>query len=179
MTTLKRILLILFGLSIGVLPMLLCGCTIRVESDPPDTSGDLRKAIDEILEAETLKPVPDDRFTPPVPRPSAPDPEPLEPMLVIPAGWPEGVMVQKYTADPCPACVQWDRDERPQLEGVVMPDIIAWVGNQPRSREAVAAGVDVVPYFELRRGSETLWRGKGYWRASDIIAKARQFGGRN
>lgn len=173
MKTLKRVLLILFAFCIGVLPMLLCGCTIRVESDPPDTSGDLRKAIDEILEAETLKPVPDERFTPTDPK--APDPEPL----VIPAGWPNGVMVQKYTADPCPACVQWDRDERAQLDGVMMPDIIAWVGDQPRSREAAAAGVDAVPYFELRRGSETLWRGKGYWRASDIIAKAKQFGGRN
>ncbi len=177
MKTMKRILLILFAFAIGVLPMLLCGCTIRVDSDPPDTSGDLRKAIDEILEAETLKPVPDERFTPPDPK--APDPEPLEPTLVIPAGWPEGVMVQKYTADNCSPCVDWDIKERPQLEGVMMPDIIAWDLNGNRDSRATAAGVAVVPYFELRRGSQTLWRGKGYWRASDIIAKAQQYGGRN
>lgn len=175
MKTLKRVILILAAFAIGVLPMLLCGCTIRVESDPPDTSGDLRKAMDEILEAETLKPVPDERFTPPDPK--TPDPESLEPTLVIPAGWPEGVMVQKYTAHNCGSCVDWDVKERQFLEGVMMPDITAWDINF--NRDPRAAVVDALPYFELRRGSETLWRGKGYWRASDLIAKAQQFGGRN
>lgn len=180
----KRIECVLLALAafvIGILPLLLCGCEIRLkpESQASDAIADARDRMTEILEAATPKPVPDDRFTPPQPSVPPPISEPLEPLMSVPAGWPDGVMVQKFSTDACPPCAKWDMEERGKMEGVMMPDIIAWDANGTRSPEAAAAGVDGIPSFQLKRGNQILWQGKGYFTAEMLTQRAIQFGGRN
>lgn len=176
-----RTILIVLAFAFGVLPLLLCGCQIRLkpESGASDAFSEARETMTEILEAATLKPVPDDRFTPPQPSVPPPDSEPLEPLMSVPAGWPDGVMVQKFSTDFCDPCTKWDMEQRAKMEGVMMPDIIAWDENGRRSPEAAAAGVDGIPWFQLKRGNQILWHGKGYFTAEMLTLRAIQFGGRN
>jgi len=185
--TAQRVLLVFAIFLLGILPLLLCGCGIRCsfESRASDEVDSARAEMTEILEAESLKPVPDQRFTPSEPEetfePSAPTPnsEPLEPVPLAPNGWPSDVWLQKFTADSCKPCHIWDNEERPKLEAVMMPDIVAWDLNGTRSAQAVAADVQELPFFQLKRGNRVLWQGKGYFTAEMLIQRAIQFGGRN
>lgn len=184
MTTkrINQILLIGALLVFGLLPLLACGCSVRVQVDPPDEVSIAKEAMRQMLE-EQCKPVPDPAFsedpaaTPETELPADPL-TPLEPLKpALPPHWPEGVMLQKFTADSCGPCKVWDREERPQLAGVMLNDITAWNSSGKLSPEAIAAGVSVCPFFQLKRGDQILWQGNGYFNAKLLVERAAKFGG--
>lgn len=174
-----------------VLVVLSAGCDVQVrwkQAEPHELDA-AKAEVERIIEANTPPapqpdPIgnsrvdPDAAPPPPAPPPDPPSPkrEPAEPQL--PPRWPRGVTLQKWTGDPCPPCVRWDEQERPQLAAVMLPDKLVFSGPQRRSTaEATAAGVTVAPSFELRRGDQVLWVGRGYWTAEQLTDKAVQFGG--
>lgn len=166
-----------FACFVCITALMLCGCEIRlkVESEPADQISEARDTMQEILEAPAPQPVPDERFTP---DPPARDPEPLEPIAVGPPGWPDGLKLQKWTGPHCAPCAKWDSEERWMLPDVMLPDLQAFDAQGLPTPEARANGVDVVPYFQLKRGNEIVWQGRGYFTGAMLITRAQQHGKR-
>lgn len=182
---------ILFPCFLGVVALVsvvvFCiGCDCPTECDVSDA----RERMTEILESEMRAPVPEpdplfsDDTPPDPPQPKQETPagdtdsgvpaEPLKP-VPVPAGWPDGMQLQKWTGPNCAPCREWDRLYRAELEAVMLPDQFALDHQNRLTPAASQAGITgMIPQFQLLLNGRVVWHGRGSFTAEQIIERAKQ-----